>query len=60
VLLDEPLTSLDGDGATLLLNAVQQLLGRNGVVLWCSPSEENLAINFNARWVIDRGRLTPA
>jgi ABC-2 type transport system ATP-binding protein len=57
VLLDEPLTSLDEEGTALLLDAVQRLLDRDGVVLWCSPSGEHLDMSFDARWIIDRGRL---
>jgi ABC-2 type transport system ATP-binding protein len=60
VLLDEPLTSLDDEGAALLLAAIRRLLDRDGVVLWCSPSGEHLDMSFDARWVIDRGRLAPA
>ncbi|MGO9759965.1 MAG: ATP-binding cassette domain-containing protein [Solirubrobacteraceae bacterium] len=60
VLLDEPLTSLDGEGATLLLEAVKRVLDRDGAVLWCSPSGEHLDMTFDARWVIDQGRLAPA
>ncbi|MGA2455480.1 MAG: ABC transporter ATP-binding protein [Solirubrobacteraceae bacterium] len=59
VLLDEPLTSLDTEGAALLLRAVRQVLDRDGVVLWCSPSGEHLDMTFDARWVLDRGRLVP-
>jgi ABC-2 type transport system ATP-binding protein len=60
VLLDEPLTSLDDEGTALLLRAVRQVLGRDGAVLWCSPSGESLDMRFDARWVIDRGRLARA
>lgn len=60
VLLDEPLTSLDADGATLLLEAVGQVLDRNGAVLWCSPSPEGVALSFDASWIIDGGRLARA
>jgi ABC-2 type transport system ATP-binding protein len=60
VLLDEPLTSLDDEGTALLLRAVRQVLDRDGAVLWCSPSGESLDMRFDARWVIDRGRLAPA
>jgi len=59
VLLDEPLTSLDGEGTALLLQAVGQLLSRDGVVLWCSPSSEDVDLTFDTHWLIDRGRLTP-
>ena len=60
VLLDEPLTSLDGHGTELVLVAVQQVLDRDGVVLWCSPSEEHLDIAFDARWILEQGRMMPA
>jgi ABC-type multidrug transport system ATPase subunit len=60
VLLDEPLTSLDGEGATLLRQAIAKLLARDGAVLWCSPSGEHLDMSFDARWLIERGRLRPA
>jgi ABC-2 type transport system ATP-binding protein len=57
VLLDEPLTSLDAEGAAVLLHAIEQVLGRDGAVVWCSPSGEHLDVSFDASWVIDRGRL---
>jgi ABC-type multidrug transport system ATPase subunit len=60
VLLDEPLTSLDGEGAALLRDANAELLAREGVVLWCSPSGEQPDVEFNARWVLEAGRLVPA
>ncbi len=60
VLLDEPLTSLDADGAAILLDAVQQLLARDGAVLWCSPTDEHLDLSFDARWIIEQGRLISA
>lgn len=60
VLLDEPLTSLDGEGAELLSAAVQELLARDGAVLWCSPSGERLDVEFDAHWMLERGRLVSA
>jgi ABC-type multidrug transport system ATPase subunit len=60
VLLDEPLTSLDGEGAMLLRRAIEELLGREGTVLWCSPSGEQLDMRFDTRWELDRGRLVHA
>jgi ABC-2 type transport system ATP-binding protein len=59
VLLDEPLTSLDTEGAVLLGRAIDLLLARDGAVLWCSPSGENLDMTFDARWTIEHGRLLP-
>jgi ABC-2 type transport system ATP-binding protein len=60
VLLDEPLTSLDGEGAELLHQANAELLARDGVVLWCSPSGEQPDVAFDARWVLEAGRLVAA
>ena len=60
VLLDEPLTSLDAEGAELLLAAVAELLERDGALLWCSPSGEHLDISFDAHWMLERGALVPA
>lgn len=60
VLLDEPLASLDPEGAALLGAAIDELLARDGVALWCSPWGEHLDMSFDARWVLDQGRLTPA
>lgn len=60
VLLDEPLTSLDGEGAELLEHALRRVLQRDGAVLWCSPSGEHLDMSFDAAWVLDAGRLVPA
>jgi ABC-2 type transport system ATP-binding protein len=60
VLLDEPLTSLDANGAALLGAAVSETLARDGTVLWCSPSGEHQQLRFDRRWVIERGRLARA
>jgi len=60
VLLDEPLTSLDDEGAALLERAVDRLIAEEGVVLWCSPSGEHLDMAFDAGWTIEQGRLQPA
>ena len=60
VLLDEPLTSLDAEGSVLLQNALAEVLGRDGTVLWCSPSGEHVDMSFDAHWLIEGGRLVPA
>jgi len=60
VLLDEPLTSLDAEGAAVLQTAVEEVLTREGAVLWCSPSGEHLEMVFDARWTIEHGRLVAA
>ncbi len=60
VLLDEPLTSLDAEGAALLERAIEELIARDGALLWCSPSGEHLELAFDAHWKIERGRLVAA
>jgi ABC-2 type transport system ATP-binding protein len=60
VLLDEPLTSLDGESAALLDRAVERTLDRFGTILWCSPSGELLDRTFDTRLLLVRGRLEPA
>jgi ABC-type multidrug transport system ATPase subunit len=57
VLLDEPLTSLDAEGAEILRRAIAELMARDGTLLWCSPSGEHLDWRFDARWVLAEGRL---
>ncbi|MGA9875040.1 MAG: ABC transporter ATP-binding protein [Solirubrobacteraceae bacterium] len=60
VLLDEPLTSLDGQGATLLRHAIEEVLARDGTVLWCSPSGEHVDMPFDFRWELESGKLVRA
>jgi ABC-2 type transport system ATP-binding protein len=60
VLLDEPLTSLDGEGAALLHRAIEGLLAQDGALLWCSPSGEHVEMPFDARFELERGRLVAA
>lgn len=61
VLLDEPLTSLDGEGAELLAAAVREVTARGGSVVSCSPeSEDQARLEFDRRCVVDAGRLVPA
>jgi ABC-2 type transport system ATP-binding protein len=60
VLLDEPLTSLDSDGAEILERAIDGLIGRGGALLWCSPEGEHLDRDFDAKLVLERGRLVAA
>ena len=54
VLLDEPLTSLDEDGAAILRRAIAEVLGRSGVVVWCSPGTDHEQAPFSRRlWLED-------
>jgi ABC-2 type transport system ATP-binding protein len=58
VLLDEPLTSLDLNGAKLLLDCIADLTRRGGAVVWCSPSLGEEA-PFDRRMALETGRLGP-
>jgi ABC-type multidrug transport system ATPase subunit len=60
VLLDEPLTSLDTEGAALLTEASHEVQLRGGAVLWCSPDGEHLPAGFDAHWMLEHGRLERA
>ncbi len=60
VLLDEPLTSLDRDGAELLAQATARVQARDGAVLWCSPEAAPPDRGFDASWTLQEGRLLPA
>ena len=57
VLLDEPLTSLDAEGADVLSAAIDGLMARHGSLLWCSPSGEHVEQEFDTRWMLEQGRL---
>lgn len=57
VLLDEPLTSLDGEGAAILFGAIERLLDKGGALLWCSPAGEHLEYEFDRTYMLDEGRL---
>jgi ABC-type multidrug transport system ATPase subunit len=60
VLLDEPLTSLDGEGAEILYGAIERLLDKGGAVLWCSPAGEHLEYEFDRTYMLDEGKLVRA
>ncbi len=60
VLVDEPLTSLDSEGAAILDQAIEALIARDGALLWCSPEVEHLRQPFDVRWILEDGRLAKA
>lgn len=60
VLVDEPLTSLDAEGGELLTAAIERLMARGGSLLWCSPSGEHVEQEFEARWMLEEGKLVEA
>jgi ABC-type multidrug transport system ATPase subunit len=58
VLLDEPLASLDADGARLLDAAMGELCAGGGSALWCSPKPEgHPGVPEGGRWLLRAGRL---
>ena len=57
VLLDEPLTSLDSEGAVVLERAIDGLIDRGGALLWCSPSGDHPEHEFDGDWMLEGGRL---
>jgi ABC-type multidrug transport system ATPase subunit len=60
VLLDEPLNSLDEEGATLLAAAATRVCAAGGAVVCCAPSGERDPVPSDYRLTIDAGRLVPA
>jgi len=57
VLLDEPGTSLDGEGVRLLHSAVSRLLRRGGAAIWCEPFGTRSGFPFDRRLVLEDGAL---
>jgi ABC-2 type transport system ATP-binding protein len=59
VLLDEPTTSLDQEGVTLLAGALAELTARDGAAIVCAPSGEDLHLTFDYEYTVGEGRLGP-
>ena len=57
LLLDEPRNSLDDDGLTMLIGAVDDVLARRGAVIWCSPAGEQQPYDFDEDYLIEGGEL---
>jgi ABC-2 type transport system ATP-binding protein len=57
VLLDEPLTSLDQDGAAAVGAAIDLLRVRGGCCLWASPEPPDIELRFERELVLADGRL---
>jgi ABC-type multidrug transport system ATPase subunit len=60
VLLDEPLTSLDPDGARTVTEAITLLRAGGGVCLWASPEPPQIGVAFDERRALVDGRLEHA
>jgi ABC-type multidrug transport system ATPase subunit len=59
VLLDEPRTSLDDEGAQLLAAAVAELTARGGAAVVCAPGATETGIPCDRRHRVDAGALLP-
>lgn len=58
VLLDEPATSLDAEGRTILGAALRDVSERGGAVLWCSPDLQPDEMAWpHRKLLLDRGQL---
>jgi ABC-2 type transport system ATP-binding protein len=60
VLLDEPATSLDGDGIDLLQAALDRVRARGGGAVVCVPSGWEERLSIDRPLVLEAGRLEPA
>jgi ABC-2 type transport system ATP-binding protein len=60
LLLDEPRNSLDDEGLEMLARAINDVVARQGAVIWCSPAGEKQPVGFDRRYVIADGALRPA
>ena len=59
-LLDEPHTSLDHEGLTLLGQVMDEIADRGGTVLWCSPDADLLPLRRDAMSVLRDGQVIAA
>jgi ABC-type multidrug transport system ATPase subunit len=60
VLLDEPATSLDGEGIAVLQGALDSLKARGGAALVCLPSGWEQILSIDRALELSGGRLAPA
>jgi ABC-type multidrug transport system ATPase subunit len=60
LLLDEPRNSLDDEGLEMLSRAIDDVVARQGAVIWCSPAGEQQPVGFDRAYVIEEGTLRPA
>jgi ABC-type multidrug transport system ATPase subunit len=57
VLLDEPRTSLDGDGIRMLTSLLEDFRSRGGAIVWSSPTGERAELDFDVSYALEEGRL---
>ena len=58
VLLDEPLNSLDEGGTERLRNCIDEIRGRGGAVLWCSPGNDHDQAAFDRHLWLNEATVT--
>lgn len=57
VLLDEPRTSLDEAGLRMLQAGLDEVTGRGGAALWCSPTGDDPPLRTDQVYVLRDGKL---
>jgi ABC-2 type transport system ATP-binding protein len=60
LLLDEPRTSLDGEGWEIARGAIARVTARGGAAVVCYPTEQDALLRFDRVHAIEGGRLVPA
>lgn len=58
VLLDEPETSLDVGGVSMLRDALLDLVARGGGAAWCAPSREGATLPADSEYRVAEAKLT--
>lgn len=59
ILLDEPRTSLDDTGLELLGRAIDDVKGRGGCALWCSPRGDPPRLDVDVRYALEAAKVVP-
>ena len=59
MLLDEPHSSLDADGAVCLAEALRRLTADGGTAIWCSPHQRDVPIPVDVALRLAAGKLLP-
>jgi ABC-2 type transport system ATP-binding protein len=57
VLLDEPATSLDGEGGEVLARAIATVAARGGACLWVTPTGDSPKYDFTTHLLLEAGKL---
>ena len=59
-LLDEPLSSLDDEGAGRVSAELERLRARGGSAIVCAPTGDDRSLRADIRYIVEHGRLVPA